>query len=179
MESISLSQFKQLVASGKCRTIKVKRQNPEESLHVACLQWVLLEQRSHPILRWLVHVPNGGKRPKGEAGKLKAMGTKPGYPDLTLPRPSHLWRGLAIELKSPDGRVSPEQIDWLNAFLEDDWLVAVCRSLDEFIAVVRRFLINTPLPPNTNALWQTRHPAVSVSKTTRRSSCLPQPGTIE
>lgn len=80
MESISLSQFKQLVASGKCQTIKVRRQTPEENLHVACLQWVLLEQRSHPILRWLVHVPNGGKRPKGEAGKLKAMGTKPAIP---------------------------------------------------------------------------------------------------
>ncbi len=120
-----------------------------------------------------------GSAPRVKPGKLKAMGTKPGYPDLTLPRPSHLWRGLAIELKSPDGRVSPEQVDWLNAFLEDDWLVAVCRSLDEFIAVVRRFLINTPLPPNANVLWQTRHPAVSVSKTTRRSSCLPQPGTIE
>ena len=157
MESISISQFKRLVASGNCPSIKVKRRTPEEDLHMACLQWVLLEQRSHPILRWLVHVPNGGKRPKGEAGKLKAMGTKPGYPDLTLPRPCRLWRGLAIELKSPDGRVSPEQIDWLNAFLEDGWLVAVCRSLDEFIAVVRLYLTNTPMSSASKVLWQARH----------------------
>jgi hypothetical protein len=156
MESISISQFKQLVASGQCPKVKAKRQSPEEDLHIACLQWVMLEQRSYPLLRWLVHVPNGGKRPKGEAGKLKAMGTKPGYPDLTLPRPCQRWRGLAIELKSADGRVSSDQVAWLNAFHEDGWLTTVCRTLDEFIAVVRHFLVSTPLPQSMNVLWKPR-----------------------
>lgn len=152
MESISVSQFKQLVASGQCPKIKAKRKSPEEDLHIACLQWVMLEQRSYPLLRWLVHVPNGGKRPKGEAGKLKAMGTKPGYPDLTLPRPSLRWKGLAIELKSPIGRTSTEQEEWLGAFHSDGWLVGVCRTLDEFIALVRHFLQGSRLI-DTRQLW--------------------------
>lgn len=86
------------------------------------------------------HVPNGGKRSKGEAGKLKALGVKPGYPDLTLPRKYGQWSGLAIELKSPTGRVSPEQQEWLDAFKADGYLVGVSRTLEEFLGLLGLYL---------------------------------------
>lgn len=43
-----------------------------------------------------------------------SLGTKPGYPDLTLAHPNHgvLW----LELKGPRGKVHPAQQDWI------DWL---------------------------------------------------------
>jgi len=139
-ERISTTQYRAMLATGQIPKVKIKRASPEEDLHRDCMEWVLRCTGRHPILRWMLHVPNGGKRPKGEAGKLKAMGTKPGYPDLTLPRRHTRWHGLAIELKSPTGSVSPDQKDWLNAFVADGWLVTVCRSLDEFIAVLHVFL---------------------------------------
>ena len=139
-ERMSTSQYRAMLATGQIPKVKIKRATPEEDLHRDCMEFVLRTTARNPILRWMVHVPNGGKRPKGEAGKLKAMGTKPGYPDLTLPRRHTRWMGLAIELKSPIGTVSPDQKEWLGAFVADGWLVAVCRSLDEFIAVLHVFL---------------------------------------
>lgn len=137
---MNLSQYKSLLASGVVAKAKVKRTSPEEDLHRACVEWVEFSQAKHPILRWLVHVPNGGKRAKGEAGKLKAMGTKRGVPDLILPRPSQQWRGLAVELKSAVGTVSKDQKDWLDALSDDGWLVAVCRTLEEFVGIAKLYL---------------------------------------
>ena len=52
------------------------------------------------------HVPNGGKRGKAEAGRLKAMGTLAGIPDLIV-----LVAGKChgLELKTDTGRLSREQ----------------------------------------------------------------------
>lgn len=139
-ERMSTSQYRAMLATGQVPKVKIKRASPEEDLQRDCMEWIRRSTGRYPILRWMVHVPNGGKRPKGEAGKLKAMGTKPGYPDLTLPRRYTRWPGLAVELKSSTGQVSTDQKDWLGAFVADGWLVAVCRSLDEFIAVLQVFL---------------------------------------
>jgi hypothetical protein len=88
----------------------------------------------------MVHYPAGGKRPKGEAGKLKAMGTKPGVPDLILPRSCGQWRGFAVELKSPTGRVSPDQQEWLNSLAEEGYTTSVCRTLSEFQLTLNQYL---------------------------------------
>lgn len=39
--------------------------------------------------------------------------------------------GIAVEMKSEDGRLTDEQADWLGWFSECGWTVAVCRSADE------------------------------------------------
>ena len=113
----------------------------EESLHRACVELLAWLTGRHPILQWMLHVPNGGKRPKGEAGRLKAIGVKPGVPDLLLPIPNGDWSGLAVELKSLAGRLSPAQAAWLDRLAQSGYLVAVCRSFEEFRAVVDRFLL--------------------------------------
>lgn len=119
---------------------KKRRLSPEEDLHRVCFGWIGLMQQQYPILKWMMHVPNGGKRPRGEAGKLKAMGAKPGVPDLLLPRKYGVWLGLAVELKSAVGRLSVDQEDWLDAFEEDGYLTAVCRTFEDFQSVVFRYL---------------------------------------
>lgn len=153
------AQYLALLASGqlgKRPAASAKpRQSPEEDLHRACFEWVELMQPQHPILRWLFHSPGGGKRPRGEAGKLKGMGTKPGVPDFLLPRSHRSWTGLAVELKSETGRLSPDQKEWLDAFNQDGYVTAVCRTFDEFRAVVMHFLQGDPpetLPAGTNAI---------------------------
>lgn len=117
-----------------------RRETPEEDLQIACFSWVALMVPMHPILKWMVHVPNGGKRTKAEAGRLKAMGVKSGVLDVLLPRRHQGWQGLAIELKSATGRLSADQEAWLAAFDEDGYHTAVCRTIDEFMAAVNTFL---------------------------------------
>lgn len=118
--------------------------SPEEALQRACFEWVTLSEPMHPILKWLTHIPNGGKRSKGEGGKLKAMGVRKGLVDFMLPRKHRGWQGLAIELKSADGRLTTEQRDWLEALASDGYLTAECRTLEEFQATVKRFLNGIP-----------------------------------
>lgn len=87
-----------------------------------------------PALRWLHHSPNGGLRDARVGGQMKALGCKPGFPDLILPVPSDGrsgcvgWTGLAIEMKTSTGRTSVEQDEWLAHLEQAGWRVAVCRS---------------------------------------------------
>lgn len=133
------------------KTSRGSHGNPEEALQRACFEWILLTEPMHPILKWLTHIPNGGKRSKGEGGKLKAMGVRKGLVDFMLPRKHLGWQGLAVELKSPDGRLTVEQREWLEALGSDGYLTAECRTLDEFQGVVKRYLKGRPDPqPPTN-----------------------------
>jgi hypothetical protein len=146
--TISLNEYRALVASGAvCSSVKSPRASrqrrsaqEEETLHRACAEWVFNSQARHPILQYLMHVPNGGKRSRGEAGKLKAMGVRKGVPDFVLPFPSERFTGLAVELKAGDGRLTDEQQKWLRFAAQNGYRTAVCFSLTEFIAVIQDFL---------------------------------------
>lgn len=135
METMTVAEYRalQLQAQTGSQT-KKKRAAPEEDLQRACIEIANCLERRRPLLQYLFHPANGGKRPKGEAGKMKALGVKTGVPDLLLPRPapSGRWRGLALELKGPDGRTSEDQADWLEAFARDGWLTGLVWSIDDF-----------------------------------------------
>lgn len=144
MNSISLAEYKQILRAGNKVKLtgapKKRRAHPEEDLQRACIKWADLESGRYPLLRRLIHVPNGGKRSKGEAGKMKAMGVKKGVPDLVLPFRSGIYSGLAIEVKAPGEKTTLEQDEWLADFDGDGYLTGVVYSLDEFIAKAKRFL---------------------------------------
>jgi hypothetical protein len=144
MESISIADYRGMLQGGaKVRLTgsrKKKRNAPEEDLQRACVEWAELASGRYPLLRRLIHVPNGGKRSKGEAGKMKAMGVKKGVLDLLLPLPSGRYPGFAVELKAPGGKTTPEQDEWLEDFHQAGWLTGVCYSLQEFIDLAMRFL---------------------------------------
>lgn len=118
----------------------------EDQIHRACADWVFAHERIYPFLRWLMHVPNGGLRSRGEAGKMRAMGVRKGVVDWILPFPSPTGRytGLAIEVKSHRGTVSGEQQDFLDDAAAAGWLTAVVRSSDEFVKVVEQWIRERP-----------------------------------
>ena len=68
------------------------------------------------------HVPNGGRRDKGEAQRLRASGVKAGVPDVLILSPAPGARfGAALELKrigESYAAVKPEQWAWLGKFLD-------------------------------------------------------------
>lgn len=112
----------------------------EDDLQIACFQWVELMRHQYKILTWLVHVPNGGKRPRGAAGRLKAMGVKKGVLDVILPLPYNGWAGLAIELKVGSNKPTEEQEDWLAVFAAAGYYTAVCYDFASFQKHVTTFL---------------------------------------
>lgn len=93
-----------------------------------------------PELRWFAAVPNGGMRHKREAAKLKAEGVNPGVPDYLMPVQRGGYVGLAIELKTDKGRVSPDQRDWLAHLQAQGWQAVVARGWEEAWGVVRDYM---------------------------------------
>lgn len=78
-------------------------------------------------------VPNGGKRNMVEATMMKKSGVKAGVPDLLIftPPPMIEARGVAIEMKSKTGRLSPAQGEWLERLRVCGWCVTVAYGWDE------------------------------------------------
>lgn len=81
---------------------------------------------------YLYAIPNGGRRTKIEAARLKRMGVKAGVHDLHLPVPmvhaGELVPGLWVEMKSSDGTLSKEQRAWRDRMIEQGFLFMMCRS---------------------------------------------------
>lgn len=140
----------------------------EDDLQISCFQWIELMRPAHPILEWIIHVPNGGKRPRGAAGKLKAMGVKPGVLDVLLPLPFNGWSGLAIEMKVGSNRTTEQQDDWLQAFAASGYYTAVCYTLEDFMTHVGRFLASAC--PHSTRDAATRQAAYLVARRSKSSA---------
>ena len=104
----------------------------EEAHQVTLVDWAALEKvdlpdhpaHGKPISDFLIAIPNGGRRNKREAARLKAQGVTAGVPDLFLHIPLNGLGGLWLEMKRPGGdghtkgRLTPAQankIEQLNA----------------------------------------------------------------
>lgn len=83
---------------------KHARKNEEEQLQRAIVEHLRL-RAPRDVLWW--HTPNGGARSKSEGGKFKALGVRPGVPDLQFLFPDgHV---AFMELKASDGVTSDAQ----------------------------------------------------------------------
>lgn len=107
----------------------------EFQLHTACAQFLDLALPRDAV--WF-HTPNAGKRRKGAAGRLKAMGMKAGVPDICI-----IYRGRAffIELKTLKGRLSEAQKAMHIRLTVAGAIVAgECRSLDDLQAFLQQVI---------------------------------------
>ena len=89
----------------------------------------------------IYHIPNGGKRSKTEALRLKAEGVKPGVSDLCLPVPMNGYHGMYIEMKRPDHKNKPteDQRDWLDYFNRAGYKAVVCYGYEEAVTEIQRY----------------------------------------
>lgn len=108
----------------------------EHTIQKVCVQWFDLQ---YPGLL-IYAIPNGGKRSKAEAGRLKAEGVRAGVPDLYLAVVTLNHPGLYIETKTTTGTPSDEQLI-AHAYLRGQgYQVELVRSLEQFQAIVREYL---------------------------------------
>lgn len=116
----------------------------EDQLQKACVRWFDLQ---YPKLsKYLVCVPNGGKRNAIEAAKLKHMGVRAGFPDLILLLPNSLYPFMGIELKTSKGRQSLLQKDYEVEFNNIGARYVIVRSIEDFIDAITSHMeyINEP-----------------------------------
>lgn len=102
----------------------------ETQTHIAVAEH--LRHRGVPGL-WWTHPPNGEVRDKATGAKLKAMGTRPGTPDLVL---LHAGRFYGLELKRTDGRLSPAQIEARASIENAGGYWAVAHGFDQALTIL-------------------------------------------
>lgn len=113
----------------------------EHEEQAAVFDWRTVMQERYPVLRRLMfHVPNGGYRAPKTARQMKQAGVVAGVPDILLWAPRLGYHGLAIEMKTERGAVSPEQVAWHGDALEEGYYVTVCRSAGAAIKVICWYL---------------------------------------
>lgn len=97
----------------------------EDREQIALVTWVRLMAPRYPLLDLVFHVPNGGYRDPRTASKFKAMGVRPGVWDLYIPAPMP---GLWIEMKSPTGRLTPNQASFRDNLESVGYTFCVART---------------------------------------------------
>lgn len=113
----------------------------EDEEQIMVMKWAEMQMGRWPDLRWLFHIPNGGKRRKTEAARFKAMGVKPGVPDLCLPVPIGRYHGLYIEMKRREGgKLSEDQREWIDGLSENGYCVRRCDGWQEAVRVLEDYL---------------------------------------
>jgi len=99
--------------------------NREARVQAAVVAWV----RAAAPHALIFAVPNGGLRSKAEASRLKWTGVVAGIPDLVVVAPGG--RVFFIEVKAPDGRLSPEQRAIHESLVALGAPPAIVRSIDD------------------------------------------------
>lgn len=122
-----------------------KKQTTEEGIQRVVIEMRDLWAPQIPRLGLLFHIPNGGQRKSGEAGRLKAMGTVPGMPDLCLPVRTQRFGALYIELKKPGGKLSKAQEERIPRLREAGNDVQVCDSIEKAWANILWHLADKPV----------------------------------
>ena len=117
----------------------------EDAESIALWNWAM----HYKILRdHLIHIPNGGKRNRREAARLKRMGVRAGVHDYLLPVPRGLFHGLWVELKATppnDARVTETQKDWKSKMRAQGYAAYICKGW-ETAASVMRWYVSLPSP---------------------------------
>lgn len=112
----------------------------EDTEQIHLFDWAAMQSGKYPELTLLFHIPNGGKRDAREAARFKRMGVKAGVPDLFLPVPRGKYHGLFIELKSPGGRLSDHQKEWLKLLSASGYAACVCFGFEEAVRDIVNYL---------------------------------------
>ena len=114
--------------------------HPESQEQQALFDWAEYARAKHPELDLLYNIPNGGKRDKLEAVRLKREGVKAGVPDLCLPVARGGYHGLYIELKAGKNTASPLQRQWIAALSREGYAAAVCTGWEQAAEVIGDYL---------------------------------------
>ena len=136
---------------------KKKRKNEEFSMQCTLVTWWAENCARFGVPEFLLwHTPNsavyGGSKTQREkmGAMLKRMGQRSGVPDLFLAtgkrgevswgmgRP--IFHGLFLELKAPNGVVSPEQKILLAELQKQGYSTAVCWTLEDAQKVISDYL---------------------------------------
>lgn len=115
---------------------------PTESVEQQTLfRWAKLNEKRHPELQLLFHIPNEGKRSYVTGNRMRSEGLKKGVPDLFLPIPKGRFHGLFIEMKRiKGGKISSEQKAWIRSLNAVGYKAVVAFGWEEASKDIEEYL---------------------------------------
>lgn len=134
-------------AADQNRPAKTRSVPTEHQEQVTLFKWIDEDARHlHPEFGYIFAIPNGGYRTPAAAGKAKAEGQRPGYPDIAWDLPRGSYTGFRGELKRVvKGTVSPLQQEW-HVWLERQGLYVCTTHGWEAMRNELLNYFNSPLP---------------------------------
>ncbi|KKN79706.1 hypothetical protein LCGC14_0337280 [marine sediment metagenome] len=136
METMTIQEWKKRREALPSDKRPKKRGRVEEYLQEACVTYMNLQ---YPNIL-CIHIPNGGLRDKYTAKILKTMGVVAGAPDLFIFKPNRDYHGLAVELKTKVGKLTPKQKEFMAKLENNGYKYKIVRSVMQFIEEVDRYL---------------------------------------
>lgn len=86
-----------------------------------------------------LHVANERRCSPQQGHRLKRLGVRKGVSDLFLPRKNAYASGLWIELKTENGRATPDQMNFLKEMRLEGYEAEVCYGANDAISQIKRF----------------------------------------
>lgn len=128
---------------------KRKNKSPEHDIQVQVID--LLESLTpQPLFSATV---GGVRLAMHTAKKMKEAGYRKGIPDLLIFEPKGIYCGLAIEVKTPVGRPSPHQKQWIADLNSRGWKAVVCKGYDECEKAILEYFNDGSISENTQTLF--------------------------
>lgn len=118
----------------------IHRQHLEEGEQITLFEWVNWMSGKYPELELLLHIPNGGKRNKLEAIRLKREGVRAGVPDLFLPVARGKYHGMFVELKAGKGKPTNLQKEWIRRLNEQGYHALVINGWEAAAKAIMEYL---------------------------------------
>lgn len=118
----------------------------ESEIQQSCFRWFELQYPKLAEEGMLFHIANEGIRVGRQGGRAKREGIVRGVADICLAIPNHGYGALYIEMKRPktfDHNATyqtPDQKAWQAACEKYGNKYVVCRSVEEFKAIITRYL---------------------------------------
>ncbi len=117
------------------------RKNEESAMQRRLINWWAVAHMAFNVPEHLLlSIPNGGRRDAITGAMLKKEGARKGACDLLLLQKRGTWGALLIEMKTPVGRVSPEQVEFMGDSFKAGYYVQLCRSYEEATQVITEYL---------------------------------------
>ena len=112
----------------------------EHQMQVAVVDWCRWNAGKYKCLDIVYATPNAAPRATFTGYRMVKEGMLKGVPDLCLPKQSGGYGALYIEMKTPKGKITGDQIKTMNRLREEGNLAVVCFSVQDAIETILTYL---------------------------------------